>query len=129
MRISAAGLLAVAIVALLAAAVLLRADAQPVRTCEEWQRLAEEHYQTLEELARSHECFFGADRSYHEARSAFVYTFSRQWMDDEQSVRADGARELDELLVAKALADVPDVDDQIGGQYSSAPNAKSGFRR
>jgi putative two-component system hydrogenase maturation factor HypX/HoxX len=26
-----------------------------------------------EELARSHECFFGADRSYHEARSRFVY--------------------------------------------------------
>ena len=26
-----------------------------------------------EELARSHECFFGEDRSYHEARSAFVY--------------------------------------------------------
>ena len=26
-----------------------------------------------EELARSHECFFGADRSYHEARHRFVY--------------------------------------------------------
>ena len=26
-----------------------------------------------EELARSHECFFGGDRSYHEARSRFVY--------------------------------------------------------
>jgi putative two-component system hydrogenase maturation factor HypX/HoxX len=26
-----------------------------------------------EELARSHECFFGDDRSYHEARSRFVY--------------------------------------------------------
>jgi putative two-component system hydrogenase maturation factor HypX/HoxX len=26
-----------------------------------------------EELARSHECFFGADRSYHEARTRFVY--------------------------------------------------------
>jgi putative two-component system hydrogenase maturation factor HypX/HoxX len=26
-----------------------------------------------EELARSHECFFGADRSYHEARSRFVH--------------------------------------------------------
>ena len=26
-----------------------------------------------EELARSHECFFGEDRSYHEARGAFVY--------------------------------------------------------
>jgi putative two-component system hydrogenase maturation factor HypX/HoxX len=26
-----------------------------------------------EELAKSHECFFGADRSYHEARSRFVY--------------------------------------------------------
>ena len=26
-----------------------------------------------EELARSHECFFGADRSYHEARRRFVH--------------------------------------------------------
>jgi putative two-component system protein, hydrogenase maturation factor HypX/HoxX len=26
-----------------------------------------------EELARSHECFFGADRSYHDARRRFVY--------------------------------------------------------
>jgi len=26
-----------------------------------------------EELARSHECFFGSDRSYHEARRRFVY--------------------------------------------------------
>jgi putative two-component system hydrogenase maturation factor HypX/HoxX len=26
-----------------------------------------------EELARSHECFFGEDRSYHDARSRFVY--------------------------------------------------------
>jgi putative two-component system hydrogenase maturation factor HypX/HoxX len=26
-----------------------------------------------EELTRSHECFFGPDRSYHEARSRFVY--------------------------------------------------------
>jgi putative two-component system hydrogenase maturation factor HypX/HoxX len=26
-----------------------------------------------EELARSHECFFGADRRYHEARRRFVY--------------------------------------------------------
>jgi putative two-component system hydrogenase maturation factor HypX/HoxX len=26
-----------------------------------------------EELARSHQCFFGADRSYHEARRRFVY--------------------------------------------------------
>ena len=26
-----------------------------------------------EEMARSHECFFGADRSYHEARRRFVY--------------------------------------------------------
>ena len=26
-----------------------------------------------EELARSHECFFGEDRSYHEARRRFVY--------------------------------------------------------
>jgi putative two-component system hydrogenase maturation factor HypX/HoxX len=26
-----------------------------------------------EELARSHECFFGADRAYHEARRRFVH--------------------------------------------------------
>jgi putative two-component system hydrogenase maturation factor HypX/HoxX len=26
-----------------------------------------------EEMARSHECFFGEDRSYHVARSRFVY--------------------------------------------------------
>ena len=26
-----------------------------------------------EELARSHKCFFGPDRSYHEARRRFVY--------------------------------------------------------
>jgi putative two-component system hydrogenase maturation factor HypX/HoxX len=26
-----------------------------------------------QELARSHECFFGEDRSYHEARRHFVY--------------------------------------------------------
>jgi putative two-component system hydrogenase maturation factor HypX/HoxX len=26
-----------------------------------------------DELARSYECFFGADRSYHEARRRFVY--------------------------------------------------------
>jgi putative two-component system hydrogenase maturation factor HypX/HoxX len=42
------------------------------------RRAADEHVKPLsvyrtEELARSHECFFGADRSYHEARSRFVY--------------------------------------------------------
>jgi hypothetical protein len=26
-----------------------------------------------EEMARSHRCFFGPDRSYHEARRRFVY--------------------------------------------------------
>lgn len=26
-----------------------------------------------QELARCHECFFGADRSYHQARARFVY--------------------------------------------------------
>ena len=26
-----------------------------------------------EELARSHECFFGSDRSYHDARHRFVH--------------------------------------------------------
>jgi putative two-component system protein, hydrogenase maturation factor HypX/HoxX len=26
-----------------------------------------------DELARSHECFFGPDRSYHEARHRFVH--------------------------------------------------------
>jgi putative two-component system hydrogenase maturation factor HypX/HoxX len=42
------------------------------------RRAADERVKPLsvyrsEELARSHECFFGADRSYHEARSRFVY--------------------------------------------------------
>jgi putative two-component system hydrogenase maturation factor HypX/HoxX len=42
------------------------------------RRVADEQIKPLsvyrtEELARSHECFFGADRSYHEARSRFVY--------------------------------------------------------
>ena len=42
------------------------------------RRTADEQVKPLsvyrsEELARSHECFFGADRSYHEARSRFVY--------------------------------------------------------
>ena len=42
------------------------------------RRAADEQIKPLsvyrtEELARSHECFFGADRSYHEARSRFVY--------------------------------------------------------
>jgi putative two-component system protein, hydrogenase maturation factor HypX/HoxX len=30
-----------------------------------------------DELARSHECFFGGDRSYHEARRRFVYKLGR----------------------------------------------------
>ena len=42
------------------------------------QRMVDEQVKPLaayraEELARSHECFFGADRSYHEARRRFVY--------------------------------------------------------
>jgi putative two-component system hydrogenase maturation factor HypX/HoxX len=42
------------------------------------RRAEDEHVKPLgayrtEELARSHECFFGADRSYHEARARFVY--------------------------------------------------------
>ncbi len=42
------------------------------------RRAADEQIKPLsvyrsEELARSHECFFGEDRSYHEARSRFVY--------------------------------------------------------
>jgi putative two-component system protein, hydrogenase maturation factor HypX/HoxX len=31
------------------------------------------HAYRSEELARSHECFFGSDRSYHQARSRFAY--------------------------------------------------------
>jgi hypothetical protein len=42
------------------------------------RRLADEQVKPLEayrgeEMARSHECFFGDDRSYHEARMRFVY--------------------------------------------------------
>jgi putative two-component system hydrogenase maturation factor HypX/HoxX len=42
------------------------------------RRAADERVKPLEayrgeEMARSHECFFGADRSYHEARTRFVY--------------------------------------------------------
>jgi putative two-component system hydrogenase maturation factor HypX/HoxX len=42
------------------------------------RRAADERAKPLEayrgeEMARSHECFFGADRSYHEARTRFVY--------------------------------------------------------
>jgi putative two-component system hydrogenase maturation factor HypX/HoxX len=42
------------------------------------RRAADERVKPLEayrgeEMARSHECFFGADRSYHEARMRFVY--------------------------------------------------------
>jgi putative two-component system hydrogenase maturation factor HypX/HoxX len=42
------------------------------------RRAADEQVKPLsvyrsEELARSHECFFGTDRSYHEARRRFVY--------------------------------------------------------
>jgi putative two-component system protein, hydrogenase maturation factor HypX/HoxX len=42
------------------------------------QRVADEHVKTLqtyrdEELARSYECFFGPDPSYHRARRRFVY--------------------------------------------------------
>lgn len=42
------------------------------------QRAEDEHVKALqtyrdEELARSHECFFGPDPSYHQARRRFVY--------------------------------------------------------
>jgi putative two-component system hydrogenase maturation factor HypX/HoxX len=42
-----------------------------------------------EELARSHECFFGADRSYHEARRRFVHKLGAPC-----AVAAPGAGEL-----------------------------------
>jgi putative two-component system hydrogenase maturation factor HypX/HoxX len=51
----------------------------PARLAEKRRRRAlEERHKPLsayrrEELARSHECFFGADPSYHEARHRFVY--------------------------------------------------------
>jgi putative two-component system hydrogenase maturation factor HypX/HoxX len=36
-----------------------------------------------EEMARSHECFFGRDRSYHEARRRFVYKLSAPAASDD----------------------------------------------
>ncbi len=46
------------------------------------------HAYGAEELARAHECFFGRDRSYHEARRRFVYKLGRR---DEQTPRLDPA--------------------------------------
>ena len=46
-----------------------------------------------EEMARSHECFFGADRSYHEARRNFVYKISAPCVVAPVTPRPDAARE------------------------------------
>ncbi len=58
----------------------LAGDSDLVRLLEEkrTRRADDERLKRLsayakEELARSHECFFGPDRSYHEARRRFVY--------------------------------------------------------
>jgi putative two-component system protein, hydrogenase maturation factor HypX/HoxX len=40
-----------------------------------------------EELARSHECFYGADRSYHEARRSFCRKLGDQRSRSAQSAR------------------------------------------
>ena len=40
-----------------------------------------------EELARCHECFFGADSGYHEARRRFVYKLPARDSGDEQPAR------------------------------------------
>jgi putative two-component system hydrogenase maturation factor HypX/HoxX len=47
------------------------AEKRRTRACDE-QRRPLSAYRT-DELTRSHECFFGDDRSYHEARRCFVY--------------------------------------------------------
>jgi putative two-component system protein, hydrogenase maturation factor HypX/HoxX len=47
-------------------------EAKRVQRARDEARKPLESYREAE-LARSHECFFGADRSYHEARSRFVY--------------------------------------------------------
>lgn len=46
-----------------------------------------------EELARSHECFFGPDRSYHNARRRFVYKLGGACVSDssDRSARLDAA--------------------------------------
>jgi putative two-component system protein, hydrogenase maturation factor HypX/HoxX len=45
-----------------------------------------------EELARSHECFFGPDRSYHEARRRFVYKLSVSPPSGQQPISPAAAR-------------------------------------
>ena len=50
-----------------------RGSAQKRRARERDQQRKPLGAYRAEELARSHECFFGADRSYHEARRRFVY--------------------------------------------------------
>jgi putative two-component system protein, hydrogenase maturation factor HypX/HoxX len=57
-----------------------------------------------EELARSHECFFGPDRSYHEARRRFVYKLGPPCAVGEPVVQRPAAlRDLD-LGVGSAVA-------------------------
>jgi putative two-component system hydrogenase maturation factor HypX/HoxX len=57
------------------------------------QRLRDEQVKPLstyrtEELARCHECFFGMDRSYHEARRRFVYKLGAPCAVSERPARA-----------------------------------------
>ena len=84
-----------------------------------------------EELARSHECFFGADRSYHEARTRFVYKTRRAVRGDRRA-RAGRARasavvrwptRRNERLNAKFRAHLPidrAMTDMDAGTYERA---------
>jgi putative two-component system hydrogenase maturation factor HypX/HoxX len=47
------------------------AEKRRVRARDEQRRPLADY--RADELARSHECFFGADSAYHEARRRFVY--------------------------------------------------------
>jgi putative two-component system protein, hydrogenase maturation factor HypX/HoxX len=76
--------------------------------CKRRERARDEQVKPLaayraEEMARSHECFFGEDRSYHIARGFFVYksgapctvqVSSRQSAERQDTERRDTEREL-----------------------------------
>ena len=73
------------------------------------RRAADERVKPLEayrgeEMARSHECFFGADRSYHEARRNFVYKISAPCVIAPVTPRPDAAKE---FVVNTTPAPVP----------------------
>jgi putative two-component system hydrogenase maturation factor HypX/HoxX len=56
------------------------------RARDEWIKPL--HVYRSEELAHSYRCFFGPDRSYHEARKRFVYKLPAASREREQSIRA-----------------------------------------